>query len=218
MSRAPTSNCDASSCISPACADSSAAALADSSALAAVRCVRPAIWPIDDVTSANSFSCSAAPSAMLFMIAAARCTPLRISCRRRVTLSFSLTPVSAFCTDSSISVAVLRDASEARMARLRTSSATTAKPLPASPARAASTAAFSASRFVWNAISSIVFTIFAVESAERLISATASASAVMRSTPCSVSTFARSIAARASLASATFAFVRSSTTLMRCET
>jgi adenylosuccinate lyase len=42
-----------------------------------------------------------------------------------------------------------------RWASARTSLATTAKPLPASPARAASTPALRASRFVWNAIASI---------------------------------------------------------------
>ena len=46
-------------------------------------------------------------------------------------------------------------ASAERCASARTSDATTAKPRPASPARAASTPAFSASRLVWNAISSI---------------------------------------------------------------
>ena len=46
-------------------------------------------------------------------------------------------------------------ACDERCARLRTSDATTAKPRPASPARAASTAALSASRLVWRAISSI---------------------------------------------------------------
>ncbi len=46
-----------------------------------------------------------------------------------------------------------------RSARRLTSSATTAKPLPASPARAASMAAFSARRFVRSAISSMILTI-----------------------------------------------------------
>jgi hypothetical protein len=46
-------------------------------------------------------------------------------------------------------------ACDERCARLRTSEATTAKPRPASPARAASTAAFKASRLVCRAISSI---------------------------------------------------------------
>ena len=46
-------------------------------------------------------------------------------------------------------------ACDERCARVRTSEATTAKPRPASPARAASTAALSASRLVWRAISSI---------------------------------------------------------------
>ena len=43
-----------------------------------------------------------------------------------------------------------------RCARLRTSPATTAKPRPCSPARAASTAALSARILVWNAMPSIV--------------------------------------------------------------
>ncbi|MNZ95089.1 hypothetical protein D3C78_1142210 [compost metagenome] len=50
-----------------------------------------------------------------------------------------------------ISLAAVAD----RCASSRTSCATTAKPLPASPARAASTPAFSARRLVWKAISSI---------------------------------------------------------------
>ncbi len=64
----------------------------------------------------------------------------------------------------SIRLLVFFAASDARIARFRTSSATTAKPAPASPARAASTAAFRASRFVWKAISSIVLMIFPVSS------------------------------------------------------
>ena len=46
-------------------------------------------------------------------------------------------------------------ASALRCARLRTSAATTAKPRPCSPARAASTAAFSARMLVWNAMPSM---------------------------------------------------------------
>ena len=46
-------------------------------------------------------------------------------------------------------------AREKRWARLRTSAATTENPRPAAPARAASTAALSASRFVRRAFSSI---------------------------------------------------------------
>ena len=46
-------------------------------------------------------------------------------------------------------------ADDERCARLRTSAATTLKPRPCSPARAASTAAFSARMLVWNAIPSM---------------------------------------------------------------
>ena len=65
-----------------------------------------------------------------------------------------------FCTAlivEEISSRVLFADSADLEARLRTSSATTAKPFPASPARAASIAAFSASMFVWNAMSSMDF-------------------------------------------------------------
>ena len=43
-----------------------------------------------------------------------------------------------------------------------TSSATTAKPFPAAPARAASTEALRARRLVWNAISSMALAIFVI--------------------------------------------------------
>ena len=60
-------------------------------------------------------------------------------------------------------------ACEERCARLRTSDATTAKPRPASPARAASTAALSASRLVCRAISSITPMMSAIFSRESAI-------------------------------------------------
>ena len=64
-----------------------------------------------------------------------------------------------------MSASVRRAASLLRRASVRTSAATTAKPRPASPARAASTAAFNARRFVWNASSLMSRMIAAVRSA-----------------------------------------------------
>ncbi len=87
------------------------------------------------------------------------------------TRSVFVFPSFDFTIDSSIREAVSRAACAQRWARLRTSSATTAKPMPASPARAASTAAFSARMFVWNAISSITRMIFAILPLEALMSA-----------------------------------------------
>ena len=66
----------------------------------------------------------------------------------------SIVPASwATFTVSTESVPISAAAAWLRSASLRTSEATTAKPLPCSPARAASTAALRASRSVWRAIS-----------------------------------------------------------------
>ena len=67
----------------------------------------------------------------------------------------SLLPTVTSLADCSISTLTSDEALAADWARRRTSTATTAKPLPASPARAASTEAFSARRLVWKAMSSI---------------------------------------------------------------
>lgn len=58
--------------------------------------------------------------------------------------------------EPSINWAVSRVASAVFCAKLRTSSATTAKPFPAFPARAASTAGLRAKILVWKAIASMV--------------------------------------------------------------
>jgi hypothetical protein len=64
-------------------------------------------------------------------------------------------PCSTRSTLALMSALISRAASALRPARLRTSLATTAKPRPCSPARAASTAAFSARMLVWKAMPSI---------------------------------------------------------------
>ena len=64
-------------------------------------------------------------------------------------------PASTLSLESSISDLISLAASALRCARCRTSLATTAKPRPCSPARAASTAAFSARMLVWKAMPSI---------------------------------------------------------------
>ena len=69
--------------------------------------------------------------------------------------STSTVPCSTRCTLSLIRVLISLAASALRPARLRTSLATTAKPRPCSPARAASTAAFRARMLVWKAMPSI---------------------------------------------------------------
>ena len=69
--------------------------------------------------------------------------------------SASPAPFSICVSEASTSTRISFAAAALRCARLRTSPATTAKPRPFSPARAASTAAFSARIFVWNAIPSI---------------------------------------------------------------
>ena len=67
----------------------------------------------------------------------------------------SCVPDATLSTEVLISILISLAASALRCARLRTSLATTAKPLPCSPARAASTAALSARMLVWNAMPSI---------------------------------------------------------------
>ncbi|MCY1294077.1 hypothetical protein D9M70_433590 [compost metagenome] len=67
----------------------------------------------------------------------------------------SMEPRSTRSTESPISALISLAAVALRCARLRTSPATTAKPRPCSPARAASTAAFSARMLVWKAMPSI---------------------------------------------------------------
>ena len=78
-----------------------------------------------------------------------------------VWLAISVPSCKEWIVDS-IRDAVFLDASADLFARLLTSSATTANPFPAEPARVASTVAFNASILVWKAISSIVLIILLI--------------------------------------------------------
>ena len=69
--------------------------------------------------------------------------------------STNLVPPDTFSTVSPISALISFAAAALRCASVRTSPATTAKPRPCSPARAASTAALSAKILVWKAMPSI---------------------------------------------------------------
>ena len=84
--------------------------------------------------------------------------------------STRLRPRSTCSTESLIRILISFAAAALRCARLRTSDATTAKPRPCSPARAASTAALSARIFVWKAMPSITEIISTILREEPLIS------------------------------------------------
>ena len=92
---------------------------------------------------------------MPFMMAAASATCATTSRMVWPASPTSTLPSPTCCTEVSIRVLISLAAAAERCARLRTSPATTAKPRPCSPARAASTAAFSARILVWKAMPSI---------------------------------------------------------------
>ena len=89
-------------------------------------------------------------------------TPSTASERYCAVVSAILVPFSTKLIERSIKVEVFLLASALLEAKFLTSSATTANPFPAVPARAASTAAFKAKILVWEAISYIVLIIFPI--------------------------------------------------------
>ncbi len=113
--------------------------------------------------------CSLAVAAISETMSVTLPTPWTISPSFWATCLAVTSPSVASLTDWRMSSSVLVAASLARRASERTSSATTAKPRPASPARAASTAAFRARRLVWKAMSLMSRMIWEVPSAEALI-------------------------------------------------
>ncbi|MPN27554.1 hypothetical protein SDC9_174988 [bioreactor metagenome] len=89
------------------------------------------------------------------MMSETRRTLTTISSMVLPAFSTSMQPSETLRTEASISPLISLAASALRPASWRTSPATTAKPRPCSPARAASTAAFSARMLVWKAMESI---------------------------------------------------------------
>ncbi|MNT79609.1 hypothetical protein D3C72_2189620 [compost metagenome] len=100
------------------------------------------------LTWAMPWLCSDVAERISPMMSVTRCTLSTISVMVAPALPTSCVPDSTFSTDAPISALISLAASALRPARLRTSLATTAKPRPCSPARAASTAAFSARMLV----------------------------------------------------------------------
>ncbi len=89
------------------------------------------------------------------MMSVTRCTEDTISLMVCPALRTSTEPSATWLTEVSISPLISLAAPAERWARVRTSLATTAKPRPCSPARAASTAALSAKMLVWKAMPSM---------------------------------------------------------------
>mmetsp|Transcript_81350 Transcript_81350/g.226114 ORF Transcript_81350/g.226114 Transcript_81350/m.226114 type:complete len:202 (+) Transcript_81350:335-940(+) len=99
--------------------------------------------------------CSRAAALISPMMSVTRCTEPTMSVMVVPASLTRLVPASTFSTLAPISALISRAASALRPASERTSPATTAKPRPCSPARAASTAALRARILVWKAMPSM---------------------------------------------------------------
>ncbi len=99
--------------------------------------------------------CSWLASVISRTISVTRATLCTTSCMVSPAWATRRLPSPTFSTESPISCLISLAADAERCASERTSEATTAKPRPCSPARAASTAALSARMLVWKAMPSI---------------------------------------------------------------
>ena len=154
-----------------------------SSTSAAFCWVISSIWVTALLTSSIPADCSIPAAAISAIISLTFLTALTISSSVLPDSPTRREPSSTRSTLSLIRPLISFAAPAERCARLRTSPATTAKPLPCSPARAASTAAFSASKLVWKAISSITPIISAIFLLLALISDIASTARCTTSPP-----------------------------------
>ncbi len=140
-----------------ACPLNSSLAAALSSDVAEFVCTTSEIWSTPTVTWAIELASSSDAFAISLTSAVVLLVVFIIFWSDWAVLSTIFVPFSTASIEFSINVDVFFAASADFAARFLTSSATTANPLPASPALAASTAAFNANILVWNAISSIIF-------------------------------------------------------------
>ena len=138
------------------------AAAAACSTSAAFCCVTWSICAIAWFTCSMPALCSCEAAVISAMMSVTRFTWPTMSCIVAPASSTSFEPDSTFATESPIRPLISLAALALRCARLRTSVATTAKPRPCSPARAASTAAFSARMLVWNAMPSMTLMMSAI--------------------------------------------------------
>jgi hypothetical protein len=163
------------------CSCTAEAAICSTSA--AFCCVMLSICDTASLTCEMPISCS--------------CAPVLISLITWVTLrtvssapsmvfwasSVSLLPASTVSVDSLMSCLISRAADEVRWDSARTSEATTAKPRPCSPARAASTAAFRARMLVWKAMPSMTPMISLMRRDDSLITCMVRVTSFMASLP-----------------------------------
>ena len=112
------------------------------------------------IISSTDCDCSAVAPVIESTAPVTSCAMTMTSRKRLAVCAAICVPFSTAAIESCTRVAVLLTDSPLLLASARTSSATTAKPFPAAPARAASTAALRARIFVWKEISSIVLVIF----------------------------------------------------------
>ena len=123
------------------------------------------------LTCSIPVACSWLAAVISPMMSVTRRMLATISCMVAPACPTRALPASTLPTESSIRALISLAAAAERCARLRTSLATTAKPRPCSPARAASTAALSARMLVWNAMPSITLMMSTILLDEALIEA-----------------------------------------------
>mmetsp|Transcript_5508 Transcript_5508/g.13225 ORF Transcript_5508/g.13225 Transcript_5508/m.13225 type:complete len:293 (-) Transcript_5508:532-1410(-) len=157
--RPPSLKTPTTSCMRWAWPRRLSAAAAACSTRAAFCCVTRSSWAIASLTWPMPVVCSWVAAPISVIRSATRFTCETISVMVSPASPTRREPASTLSTLWPIRVLISRAAWALRWARARTSPATTAKPLPCSPARAASTAAFRASRLVWKAMLSMSCTI-----------------------------------------------------------